>query len=951
MTARTKIAFLAVLATLLATLPVTRAQEKAVVDRVGALPLTTPVPADPAVSTGTLPNGLRYYIRVNKQPVNRAELRLAVNVGSILEDDDQQGLAHFVEHMAFNGTTHFAKQEIVAFMESIGMRFGPSLNAGTSFDETVYMLQIPTDKPEVMDRSFLILEDWAHNLTFDPAEIDKERGVIVEEWRLGRGAAARLRDQQLPVLLKGSRYAERLPIGKKEIIETFKHDRLKKFYADWYRPDLMAVVAVGDFDRAAVEAMIKKHFGSLPKPAAPRLRPSYKVPAQPDTLYAIAADREMPTTTVAVYNKLGERDPTTVGSFRQALVERLYTGMFNRRMSELAQKPDPPFVSGGAGRGNFIRGMQAATLNALVKEDGLDRGLEGLLVESNRVARFGFTSTEFDRQKKDMLRSYERQYAEREKQESVLLASRYVANFTDRLPFPSVEEEYALCQRFLPEIALAEVNALAKDWMSPGNRVVMVTAPQKDGLVLPDATRLAATMARAGEKEVTAYVDTVATASLIDKPPAPGKIVKTTTLEAYGMTEWQLSNGIRVVLKPTTNKQDEVLFRATSPGGTSLVGDADYRTAEAASQIVGASGVGQFSAIQLRNLLAGKVANARPSITETDEMMTGAASVKDLETLFQLTYLSFTAPRLDPAIYGMLTTQLKTLLKNQAATPAFAFNAALQGILTQDHARYRPMTADVIDTLNPDKALAIYRERFADAGDFTFVYVGSFTLDAIRPYVEQYLASLPTTGRKETWKDVGMRRPTGVIEKTVTKGMEPQARVAIAFSGPFDYNQVQRVAMRALGSILDTRLRETVREDLGGTYGISASPSYSKAPIGRYDFSISFGCSPQRTEELTKAVFKEIEALQSVGPTEKQVNDVREAFMRDLETSMKDNTYLVSQISMRYQFGEDVKTLFAMADYYKQLTPTLIQEAARTYLKKDRFVRVTLLPEAAPEKK
>jgi zinc protease len=946
MTARTRTALVAAFVASLALLPPARAQERAVAGQVKALPATAALPSDPAVATGTLPNGLRYYVRVNKQPANRAELRLAVNAGSILEDDDQQGLAHFVEHMAFNGTRHFAKQEIVQFMESIGMRFGPSLNAGTSFDETIYMLQIPTDKAEVIDRSFLVLEDWAHNLTFDPAEIDKERGVIVEEWRLGRGASARMRDQWLPVLLKGSRYAERLPIGKKEIIETFKHDRLKKFYADWYRPDLMAVVAVGDFDKAAVEALIKQHFGSLPRPAAPRLRPSYKVPAQPDTQFAVASDPEATTTSLTVYNKLGDRDPRTVASFRASLVERLYTGMFNRRMSELTQKPDPPFVSGGAGHGDFLRSLQAATLSGLVKEDGVERGLEGLLVESNRVAKFGFTSTEFDRQKKEILRAYERQFTERDKQESSLLAARYVANFTNREPFPSIEEEYALCQRFLPEIGLAEVNALVKDYLSPANRVVIVNGPKKAGVSLPGAPRLADTIARAATRDVTAYVDTVASAALIETPPSPGKIVKTTTLEAFGITEWQLSNGVRVVLKPTTNKQDEVVFRATSPGGSSLAPDADFRSAEAAAQIVGSSGVGQFSAIQLRNLLAGKVAAARPSISETDEGISGSASAKDLETLFQLTYLSFTAPRLDQAIYGMLTTQLKTVLRNQSATPAFAFSTTLQGLLTQDHPRYRPLTAEAIDSWNADKALAFYRERFGDAGDFTFVFVGSFTLDAIRPYVEQYLASLPATGRKETWKDLGMRRPGGVVEKTVTKGMEPQAQVAIVFSGPYEYDPVHRVAMRALGSVLDTRLREVVREELGGTYGVSASPSYAKVPIPRYDFTVSFGCAPQRTEELTRAVFKEIAALQADGPTEKQVNDAREAFMRDLETSMKDNSYLVSQISLRYQYGEDVKSLFSIADYYKQLTPAVIQDAARAYLQKDRFVRVTLLPEA-----
>ncbi len=947
MTVRTKTALLATLLALLVVLPPLTAQEKVRLDQLRALPPGARMPADPAVVTGTLANGLRYYIRVNRQPANRAELRLVVNAGSILEDDDQQGLAHFVEHMAFNGTTHFAKQEIVTFMQSIGMRMGPSVNATTGFDETVYMLQIPTDKAEVMDKSFLILEDWAHNLSFDPAEIDKERGVITEEWRLGRGAAARMRDQQLPVLLEGARYAQRLPIGKKAVIDTFKHERLKAFYTDWYRPDLMAVIAVGDFDAGAVEALLQKHFGTLANPAAERPRPIYSVPEDPETQFPIATDKETPTTSVAVYNKLAGRDPSTVAAFRQLLVERLYTGMFNRRMSELAQKPDPPFVSGGAGRGTLVRGLQAASLSALVKDDGIERGLEGLLVEANRVARFGFTGTEFDRQKKDMLRLYERQYAERDKLESSALASRYVANFTDRQPIPSVDDEYGLCQRFLPEITLAEVNALAKDWTGNRNRVVMVAAPQKEGLVPPDAARLSAAVARAATQEVTAYVDTVANAALIDKLPAPAKIVKTTAVDAVGVTEWELSNGARVVIEPTTNKQDEVVFRATSFGGTSLASDADFPTAEAAAQIVGASGLGQFSAIQLRNLLAGKVASVRPIITETEQGMAGGASAKDMETLFQLIHLSFTAPRLDPPVYSMLTTQLKTMLKNQSATPAFAFSSAMQAALSQGHPRYRPMTAETVDAWVPDKALAFYKARFADAGGFTFVFVGSFTPETIRPLVEQYLASLPSAGRRESWKDVGMRRPTGVIEQTVTKGLEPQSRVGIVFSGPFQYDQAHRVTIRALGSVLQTRLRDMIREELGGTYTISASPSVSKVPIGRYDFSIAFGCSPQRTEELVKAVFKDIEALQANGPTETQVNDAREALLREFETNVKDNSYLVTQLLYGYQFGEDVKTVFSLPESYKQLTGAAIQDAARAYLQRDNFVRVTLMPETA----
>ncbi len=529
MTTRRRLAQLALLGlVLLPMLTTVSAQQPAAASDAGTIALTAALPSDPQVTTGTFANGLRYYVRVNKKPENRAELRLVVNVGSIVEDDDQQGLAHMVEHMAFNGTAHFPKQAIVSFMESIGMRFGPSVNAFTSFDETVYMLQVPTDKPEAVDKSFLILEDWAHNLTFDPKEIDKERGVIVEEWRLGRGASARMQDKQFPILFKGSRYADRLPIGKKEIIDTFKHDRLKAFYADWYRPDLMAVIAVGDFDKAAIEGLIKKHFAALPQRKNARPRPSFPVPDHADTYYTVARDKEATMSTVSVYTMLPLRDPTTAGAYRQQIVEQLFSGMLNRRFQELAQKEDPPFIGAGGGRGAIVRTKEMAVLNAMVKEAGIERGLDALVVEADRVARFGFTATELDRQKRDVLRQMERAFAERDKQESVSLASEYVRNFTQREPFPGIAYEYELYQRFAPGITLEEINALGKTWMGDTSRVVMAQAPEKEGVAAPDETKLAAIIAAAREKPTAAYVDTVAGLTLMDKAPEPGTIVKTT---------------------------------------------------------------------------------------------------------------------------------------------------------------------------------------------------------------------------------------------------------------------------------------------------------------------------------------------------------------------------------------------------------------------------------------
>jgi zinc protease len=914
-----------------------------------ALSLTQPMPVDPQITVGRFSNGLRYYIRTNKLPEKRAELRLAVNAGSVLEDNDQLGLAHMVEHMAFNGTEHFAKQQIVNFMESIGMRFGPSLNAFTSFDETVYMLTIPTDKPEVMEKAFLILEDWAQNLSFDATEIDKERGVIVEEWRLGRGASARMRDKQFPILFKGARYADRLPIGTKESIETFKHDALKRFYKDWYRPDLMAVVAVGDFDKSAVESLIKQHFSSIPAVKVPRLRPMYNVPDHPDTLYTIATDKEAPMTSISVYNKLPLQEQGSVDVYRQKIVDRLAAGMLSRRLSDLTQKPDAPFVSAAAGLSIFVRTKEAAMLNAIPKEGSIDRALEALLIEASRVARFGFTPTELDRQKIERLRTYERYLAEKDKHDSAVLAGELVRNFTDKETLPGPALEYALHQRFLPEITLDEVNKIGKKWTGDASRIVVVSAPEKAGIVVPDEVRLAAAVKGVGTKEITAYVDTVANAVLLDKVPEPGKIVKTTNKEAFGITEWNLSNGVKVVLKPTNYKQDEIVFRATSPGGTSLATDEDYIPARTASQAMAVSGLGKFSTVDLRKVLAGKIAAVSALIGELEEGLSGSCSPKDLETMFQLIYLRFTEPRTDQSAFAANKAQGKAVLANQQATPAWAFSETLQSTLTQNHPRARPMTVETIDQMNLEKSLAFYKDRFADASDFTFVFVGTFDIETMKPFVERYLASLPALHRNETWKDVGIRPPKGMVEKVVKKGIEPQSQAAIVFGGPFQYDRDHRVAIRALGMVLDTKLREVLREDLSGTYGVSVSPGYTVIPRQEYSFMIQFGCNPQRTEDLVKVIFQEIENLKKNGPSEKQVSDVREAMLREFETNTKQNSYLLGQIYLRYQVPQDLGEFFGLAEYYKTLNAKMILDAARTYLNIDNYVKVTLLPESKAE--
>ncbi|MFY9609345.1 MAG: insulinase family protein [Blastocatellia bacterium] len=922
------------------------ASQQAATSTAQSTALSQQMPVDPQITMGKFSNGLRYYIRANKKPEKRAELRLVIKAGSILEDGDQQGMAHFVEHMAFNGTKNFPKHELIQFIESLGMRFGADLNAYTSFDETVYMLQVPTDRPEVMDKALLILEDWAHNVTFDQTEIDKERGVVMEEWRISRGAGARMTDKIFPIILKGSRYADRLPIGKPEIIQGGKPERLKKFHTDWYRPDLMAVVAVGDFDKAAIEKLITAHFASIPAAAKPRPRPDYDVPDHPGTVYAITSDKEMMTTGIGVTNLLPLREQGSVGVYRQQIVDRLFSGMLSARFSELAQKPDAPFIFASAGRGNFLgRTKETASLNAIVKEDGIERGLDALLGEAERVARFGFTATELDRQKQNVLRTYERYVAEKENTVASSRADEYVRHFLQNETLPSVDYEYALHKRFLPEIILAEINKLAGEWYSDRNRLVVITAPEKSGLPVPDEAKLAAVIKAVSTKELKPYVDSLTAAALIESIPEAGTIAKTMTKDAIGITEWELSNGVKVVLKPTTFKEDEILFRASSPGGTSLASDKDYIPASTATQVISAGGLGKFNAIDLRKVMTGKVASSRPFIGELEEGLNGSSSRKDLETMFQLIYLSFMQPRADPTAFTVEATQERSILANQSAIPEFAYFEALATARYQNHPRRRLSTAAMVDDWNLDKSLAFYKDRFADASDFTFVFVGSFDLATMKPLVERYLGALPSIHRKETWKDVGARTATGVIEKKVEKGIEPKSLNAIVFTGPFEHDQTNRVAIRAMAEVLQMRLLETIREELGGTYSISASRSYQKDPRPEYSIRIEFGCAPERADDLIKRVFQEIAKLKANGPTEKQVTDEKEALLREFETNSKLNNYLLNQIALRYQSGEDPAGFWKIPDYYKKIDGAMIQQAAKTYLNTNNYVRVTLLPQ------
>ena len=908
------------------------------------VPLTAAVPVDPRITVGTLPNGLRYYLRANKQPERRAELRLVVNAGSILEDDDQRGLAHFVEHMCFNGTRHFPKQDVVAFLQSTGMRFGAHINANTSFDQTVFQLQIPTDDPAVIDRSFLILEDWAHAVSFDNDEVDKERGVILEEWRVGLGPGARILDQQLPVLLKDSRYANRLPIGTPEVIRSFTYDRLKKFYTDWYRPDLMAVIAVGDFEPAKIEALIRSRFGGIPAAVSPRPRQNFDVPDHPGTRYVVATDPEATATTVSVSSVMAARDQTTVGAYRQQTVERVFSGLLSARLDEMAQKPEAPFLDANTSRGLFVKSAEATSLSALVADGGVEKGLAALFTEADRVARFGFTQTELDRYRLGYTQAFAQLAASNDEHTSVSLADEYIRSFMQQEPIPGIAYENGLVQRFLPEITLADINALAREWVPDRNRVVAVTAPRKAGVAVPDEAKLAAVLKSAGGGPLTAYVDTVSTKPLLEAVPKPGAIAKTTTKPA-GVTEWTLSNGVRVILDPTTFKQDEVLFRAFSPGGTSLAPDQDFVAAETADRVVAEGGLGSLSAIDLSKKLAGKVAFVRPDIDEMFEGMGGRALRRDLETMFQLIYLTFTQPRADAEAFRAATGQLNAALANRQALPDVAFEDALNAAVTQNHLRAQPMSSEFVRQMNLEKSLKFYKERYADASDFTFVFVGSFDLPTIKPLAERYLGSLPALHRKETGRDVGIRPPSGVVEKELTRGSTPRSQVGVVFSGTFQNNEKNRVILRTMANTLAGNLQRVLREDLGGTYGVSVAPEFTKRPAEEYRVTISFACDPARTQDLVKALFVVVDEFKTNGPSSGQVADAQAALRRDLETDSRQNGHVLSQLTYAYQYDEQAPDPATLRSLYDGLTGPVLRDAARTYLDTSRYVKVVLFPE------
>ncbi len=899
---------------------------------------STDIPFNPEVKTGKLSNGLTYYIKNNGKPENKVELRLVVNAGSILEDDDQLGLAHFMEHMNFNGTKNFKKNELVDYLQSIGVKFGAHLNAYTSFDETVYILPIPSEDPEKLEKGFQILEDWAHNALLTNEEIDNERGVVLEEYRLGKGADERMMQKYLPKIMYGSKYAERLPIGTKENLETFDYESLKRFYKDWYRPDLMAVMAVGDVDVTVLEEKIKSHFGKIPKAENPRKREVFTVPNHDETFIAIESDKEAPFSRVQVLfkDKGDAKSDKTIEEYRSSMVKSLFSQMINNRLDELRNSEKPPFVFGASYHGGtWSRTKDAYQSFAMTSETGHMDALKALLEENERVRKFGFKEGEFKRAKKDILSRLEKSFKDKDKTNSNRIVGEYVRNFLSGEAMPGIEWEYNFHKEQLPTITLSEVDALISNYLRDDNRVVVITGPEKDGVTKVTEAEVKELLNTVKTADIKPYEDKAVASSLITDLPAAGGITNMTKDEKLGTTTLTLSNGATVTYKKTDFKNDEILFEAFSFGGTSLYSNEEHIATSFANGGLADAGVNGFDKVAMGKMLSGKIVSVSPTIGAYSEGFRGSASPKDFEELFQLTHLYFTSLNKDEKAFASYMNKQKAFLGNLMASPQFYFSNEMGKFMNEGNPRYTGFpTPEKMDEADYNLAYKKYKERFADAGDFHFYFVGNIDERKLVEYAAKYLANLPSTSSKETYKAPDFRPLTGQHTKVIEKGTDPKSSVRITYQGPTEYNAREAHALQSLGEILSIKLIEKLREEEGGVYGAGARGSIRKMPYGWYNFNISFPCGPENVEKLKEASLKEVEKLIAEGPTDKDLAKVKEAQILERKEKIKENRFWLSLLKNADYQDKDASKIFAYEDDVNSLTKDYLKSIANKYLTK-----------------
>ena len=910
--------------------------------------LNKKLPVDSKVKIGKLPNGLTYYIVKNEKPEHKVQLRLVVNAGSVLEDPDQQGLAHMMEHMNFNGSTHFKRNELVDYLQSIGVQFGADLNAYTSFDETVFILPIPSDDPVKVDKGFTILEDWAGNATLDTSAINKERGIVLEESRLGQGANGRMRNKYFPELFSGSEYGQRLPIGKDSIIKNFEPISLNRFYKTWYRPDLQAVVVVGDIDPAVAEKEIIKHFSHFTNPAKEVPRPSIiPIAERKENTGMVLTDKEQTIKVLQIFNYIEKAKPTvTWNDYRQTVVEDLFNSLINARLGELSQLPDPPFLFSSTAFTNLLRGYRAFLSFAVMGDKPVEGAADSLIATSERVRKYGFLATELVRAKSNLLNEVQNAYDDRNKTESGRMVQEYVNNFLTAAPIIGITNRYEFIKQILPTITLEEVNALAKKMDSKQGKFVLLLSPEKNVAQLPSNSELVSLVLNAQKIPVQPYTEKATAKSLMDKLPEPGKVTDEKTDNTLGTTNLTLSNGITITLKPTEFKNDDIQMDSWRLGGSENYGLADKENAENAANIVMTMGVKDLSAIDLQKFMAGKTINVLPYISPDDEGIQGSSSVKDFETMLQLVHLYFTSPRKDGKLFQSYINTQKGFMENMKSNPNSYFADSVTR-LEYNNNPWAPLIPDVsdYDKISLDRSFDIYKEVYSNAYGWHFTFVGNVDVAKMKPLLEMYLGSLPSKEKENKFTDVGLRPVKGVVETTINKGAAKQSIVRLIFTGDATYSLEENLKLNALMDALNIKIIEKLREDMGGIYGGGMNGSVINRPYNHYSINVTFPCGPENVAKLTAALFEIIKSARDSGISQKDLDKVKETLQKQNDDKIKTNDHWLDVLTMAWIEHDNPAWIYDYSKKLAALTVSDMQETAKKYFNMDNYIKAVLNPE------
>lgn len=899
------------------------------------------LPLDKNVKTGQLPNGFTYFIRRNAQPEKRVFFYLVNKVGSILETDGQRGLAHFMEHMSFNGTKHFPKNDLVQYLQRSGVRFGADLNAYTGFDETVYQLPLPSDDPALLKNGLQIMRDWAQDASLDPTEIDKERGVVLEEKRLGLGLGERINDKVFPVLTNQSKYAARSPIGVEEVLKTFPRDTILTFYKNWYRPNLQALIVVGDIDAAAMEAAVTKLFGDLKMPATQKPRINYSIPLTGANQFLAFADQEVTNNSIQVLFKKKALVVNTKSGYRQLMVRTLFNQLINEQIVELTQKGPTAFMNASISADAFVSDLDLLSVNINVKNTSFVQAFSQVWNILSTVQATGFTQAAITRAETNMLSYMESAVKEMDKQNSENLIKEYVRYFTKQEAAPGIETEYSLMKELFKTLKPEDFKNFAAAFLNHGNRDVIVMGPDKT----PLPTEETVNTWLATNAPVQATATTTTSPVLFKEVLTAGKVLSIKKQPAIDVTELVLSNGLKVILKPTTFKNDEVQFSAQGPGGTSLYNDADYASASVASSVINASGVGECSPVELSRLLTGKRVGVQTFIGERSQGVTGFSTVKDLESALQLVYLYFTKPRIDTTLFNQFMEGSREAIRTRYQTPYHVFSDTVSTVLGNYSLRRQFPSLERFNTITADKILQIQKERFANTRNVTFVFTGSFTVTGITPLLEKYLGSLPSTATKEQARDLGIHIPTGSLKKVVHKGQDDKATVQMVFSGQYDYNDNNNLLIEGVSQVIGFRLIERLRETEGGVYSPGVQASYSKEPTGNYAFTIVFGCSPANVEKMIKATLEEIRSIKTKPVLADDLVKFKTEQQRLLERQQKENGFWLQYLTNQYANQEDASALLHYPALLNKITASDLQQAANKYLQENNCIQFILFPE------